>query len=903
MWNRGHQGNYRGNKRGGYRNGRGNGGYDRNYNGNYYNYSNHHQIPPQHQYSQNYNHQTPNTNYNINNNNYQQNYQPNYQQGYQQRYQQGYQNQQRYPNNYSNAGYETSLPVEPLVNEPVDEKKRQYDEPMIEEEKKYVEETVKPVKSNKKSLMKFKRRKVEKKVTKVEETNLFETEDQQTEEVKKHSLHEEVKEKVQEDTLENSNTLEKSISVEQAENGVEAQDDKNLNEDLDEDLDKYLSTLAESDKSIHGNILNTENISDDDIDEIYNADLQLLNSLNTDKNKKIIPKHELSTQPIEKSFYIESNLIKSLTKNEVKQLRNQDGIIIRGKHIQKPILEWNQLGLPNEIFQILQANKFSSPTPIQCESLPNIMSGNDLIGIAKTGSGKTIAFLLPLFRHLLSNINNITDSKTFLGSSPRAIILTPTRELSIQIGKSAQPFADKLGLKIVKCYGGISISKQINELKRGCDILIGTPGRIIDLLCTNSGRILRLSYVSFLVMDEADRMLDLGFEPQIIDILSNLRNDRQSLLFSATFPIKIQTIARKILKDPIEIIIGNKNKVNENITNSFHVVDKNDEKMAILLKTLGTCNTEREKILIFMEKQKSCDEMVNKLISRGYAVMSLHGGKDQYEREGIIKDLRDGIINILVATSIASRGLDINGLNMVINYDAPSHREDYVHRVGRTGRGINHGEAITFLIKDLEDRKAYEICQVVDKPDSKIVEMSEKWINRPREESNDGDGDGNINNNNNKGFIYGFSGHGLERLESIRNEAQNEEKNKYLDDDQKPGDLNNSKLDDELIDSSVLGPVDVTIGQNGEYVARLEINNLPQKVRWNVTAHETTSRVEELASVSVVLKGVYKDPNSNSNSKDEPLYMTVEGPSEIAVRRGVSLLQENIRSNLQRLNV
>ena len=680
-----------------------------------------------------------------------------------------------------------------------------------------------------------------------------------------------------------------------------------------EDLDELLSTLQNKEtNSIRMNVIDddvdtAEKIVDVPEDTVDDEAAKLLKMLGG-KNKKEVPEHEFSTEPFNKKFYKESDFISTLTKEEIRSLRETDSIHVKGKNILKPILEWSQLGLPASIFSVLQSLKYDSPTPIQCEALPHVMNGNDFIGIAQTGSGKTIAFLLPLFRQLLSNAH--IQDRNSSGASPRAILITPTRELALQIAKTAKPFADKLNMKICKCYGGQSISKQIADLKKRADIVVGTPGRIIDLLCTNGGRILNFSNVTYLVMDEADRMFDMGFEPQILKILKVIRPDRQTVLFSATFPPKIQVLARKILKDPTEVLVGSKNLVNENIEQHFEVVPDVDAKFNKLLQILGAkYNENNGKVLIFMERQDACDKMVRKLLTRGYAVMPLHGGKDQTERGGTIRDFKNGIIDILVATSVASRGLDVDNLNLVINYDAPSHVEDYVHRVGRTGRGGKSGEAYTILTPD-DEKCASDLVRVSRasklEPPAELAAMAGKFESKLKE--------GDVK------FGSGFGGKGLEKLQAIRDKHEKMEKQVYLKseekgsgEDGKPDGKDGGKPDAAAAAAAAGFDLDVLKNFKVEYsskargleatcfYAKLNINDLPPTTRWYVTTHENYLRVIELTGTSITTRGRYYPPGQDPGPRDDAkLHVLVEGPNEVSVSRAVGLFRENVLRGLER---
>ena len=270
-------------------------------------------------------------------------------------------------------------------------------------------------------------------------------------------------------------------------------------------------------------------------------------------------------RPFRKDFYKEVPELAEMTAEEVNDYREElEDIKVRGKNCPKPIKSWAQCGISSKILEILKRNLFERPTPIQAQGIPIIMSGRDMIGIAKTGSGKTLAFLIPMFRHILDQPALEVDD------GPIAIIMTPTRELATQITKECRKFTRHLNLNVIAVYGGTNISEQIAELKRGAEILVCTPGRMIDMLAANNGRVTNLRRVTYIVLDEADRMFDMGFEPQVTKILDNVRPDRQTVMFSATFPKKMEDLARKALHKPIEVAIGGRSVVCKDVEQ--HVV-------------------------------------------------------------------------------------------------------------------------------------------------------------------------------------------------------------------------------------------------------------------------------------------------------------------------------------------
>lgn len=431
------------------------------------------------------------------------------------------------------------------------------------------------------------------------------------------------------------------------------------------------------------------------------------------KQKRELAKVDHATTeylPFRKSFYVEVPEIARMTSDEVDLYKEElEGIRVKGKGCPKPIKSWAQCGVTKKELEVLKKLGYDKPTPIQCQAIPAIMSGRDLIGIAKTGSGKTLAFLLPMFRHILDQ-PPLAD-----GDGPIALIMTPTRELCMQIGRDSKKFTKSLGLSHVCVYGGTGISEQIAELKRGAEIIVCTPGRMIDMLAANSGRVTNLRRVTYVVLDEADRMFDMGFEPQVMRIMENVRPDRQTVLFSATFPRQMEALARRILTRPVEVQVGGRSIVCKEVEQHVVVLEE-DQKFYKLLEILGHYQ-DKGSIIIFVDKQENADTLLKDLMKASYACMSLHGGIDQCDRDSTILDFKAGRTKILVATSVAARGLDVKQLVLVVNYDCPNHYEDYVHRCGRTGRAGNKGYAYTFLTHDQERyagdiSKAHELAGV-----------------------------------------------------------------------------------------------------------------------------------------------------------------------------------------------
>jgi len=453
------------------------------------------------------------------------------------------------------------------------------------------------------------------------------------------------------------------------------------------------------------------------------------------KELKFVDHGQIEYEPFQKKFYIEAPEIRAMTDEEVAKYQEEElkGVKIHGQNCPKPIKKWTQCGLPEKVMKTLVKSGYETPFPVQCQTIPAIMSGRDLIACAKTGSGKTAAFVLPMLRHILG------QRSLESGEGPIGLIIAPTRELSVQIYHETKKFAKPCGLRVAAIYGGAPISEQIAALKRGAEIVVCTPGRMIDILCTNQGRVTNVQRVTYVVLDEADRMFDMGFEPQIMSMLKQCRPDRQTLLFSATFPRVIESLARQILISPLEIIVGGRSVASEDVTQVVEIVP-NDEKFKRVLELLGTWYN-RGNILIFHDKQESVDELFTQLQRVGYMALVIHGGVDQFDRENAIMDFKKKIKTVMLATSVMSRGLDVKDLKVVINYSSPHHYEDYVHRVGRTGRAGSKGFAFTLMDPEVEMKHAPDILKAMIRanqekgiPDQ-LKDMAKKFKEKVRDGS------------------------------------------------------------------------------------------------------------------------------------------------------------------------
>ncbi|MCP1198966.1 DEAD/DEAH box helicase [Notoacmeibacter sp. MSK16QG-6] len=346
------------------------------------------------------------------------------------------------------------------------------------------------------------------------------------------------------------------------------------------------------------------------------------------------------------------------------------------------------LGLAPALTKTLQRSGFNTPTPIQSQAIPLALEDHDIMGLAQTGTGKTLAFGLPLMDKLL-RIHGKPESK-----SVRALILAPTRELVNQIADSLRSFTQSTPIKVNTVVGGQSIGRQIGMLNRGSDILVATPGRLIDLMERNA---VRLETVRFLVLDEADQMLDLGFIHALRKIAAKLGQPRQTMLFSATMPKQMEEISRAYLTDPKRVQVAASGKAADKVTQSVHFLDKREKPAA--LRQILSADLDASTI-VFARTKHGAEKLMKQLVKDGYNAASIHGNKSQSQRDRAIKAFKAGETNVLVATDVAARGIDIPDVAYVINYELPDTPENYVHRIGRTARAGREGEAIAFCSSD-----------------------------------------------------------------------------------------------------------------------------------------------------------------------------------------------------------
>ncbi|GIL87431.1 hypothetical protein Vretimale_1659 [Volvox reticuliferus] len=436
-----------------------------------------------------------------------------------------------------------------------------------------------------------------------------------------------------------------------------------------------------------------------------------------DLDSMSLPKPDFSNLPkFEKCFYLEHPAVSARTSEQIEAFRRSKQIHVYGDGVPKPVTSFEEASFPEYVLAEVIHAGFKEPTPIQCQGWPMALLGRDLIGLAETGSGKTLAYLLPAVVHI--------NAQPYLqpGDGPIVLVLAPTRELAVQIQQECQRFGSSSRIKNTVVYGGAPKGAQARDLRAGVEIVIATPGRLIDML---DSRVTNLRRVTYLVLDEADRMLDMGFEPQIRKIVDQIRPDRQTLLWSATWPKEVQAIARDFLKNPYQVIIGSPDlKANHNIRQIVEMVE-GFAKYTRLRKLLEA-EMDGRRILIFVETKRSCDELVRQLRTDGYPALGLHGDKSQQERDWVLQEFKNGSHPIMLATDVAARGLDVKDIKVVVNYDMPKTAEDYVHRIGRTGRAGAHGTAYSFFTTG-DARLARQLVEVMQEagqqPPPELLQM------------------------------------------------------------------------------------------------------------------------------------------------------------------------------------
>ena len=363
---------------------------------------------------------------------------------------------------------------------------------------------------------------------------------------------------------------------------------------------------------------------------------------------------------------------------------------------------FEQLGLSEELMKAVRDAGYTTPTPIQAQAIPLVLKGRDVMGLAQTGTGKTAAFTLPIVDRLLGG-----PQRT------RALVLTPTRELCVQVEESVKKYAMHAPISVVSVYGGVPLDPQEKKLRAGVDIVVATPGRLIDHLERQN---VVFDDLEVLVLDEADRMLDMGFAPQINRIVADVPSYRQTLLFSATMPPEVEALARKYLRKPVVVQVGRRSSAASTVTHAVYPVprDRKSELLAQLLRA-----EKLDSVLVFTRTKHGADRVVRHLEREQIEATAMHADKTQPQRTRALEDFKSGKVRVLVATDIAQRGLDISGNTHVVNYDVPQQAEDYVHRIGRTGRAAKEGDAFTFMAPD-EIAMVRQIERVIGQPIPRI---------------------------------------------------------------------------------------------------------------------------------------------------------------------------------------
>jgi len=364
---------------------------------------------------------------------------------------------------------------------------------------------------------------------------------------------------------------------------------------------------------------------------------------------------------------------------------------------------FEQLGFSEKVLKAVRDAGYSHPTPIQADAIPLVLNGRDVMGLAQTGTGKTAAFTLPIVDRLLGGPRRT-----------RALVLTPTRELCVQVEESVHKYARHSQLNVASVYGGVPIEPQQKKLRAGVDIVVATPGRLIDHLERQN---VVFDDLEVLVLDEADRMLDMGFAPQINRIVNDIPRYRQTLLFSATMPPEVEALARKYLRKPVVVQVGRRSQAASTVSHAVYPVPR--ERKSSLLARLLREENHLDSVLVFTRTKHGADRVVRHLEREHINATSMHADKTQPQRTKALQDFKTGKVRVLVATDIAQRGLDISGITHVINYDVPQQAEDYVHRIGRTGRAAKEGDAFTFMAPD-EIAMVKSIERVIGQPIPRI---------------------------------------------------------------------------------------------------------------------------------------------------------------------------------------
>eukprot|EP00656_Telonema_subtile_P057774 TRINITY_DN9583_c0_g1_i2.p1 TRINITY_DN9583_c0_g1~~TRINITY_DN9583_c0_g1_i2.p1 ORF type:complete len:699 (-),score=167.14 TRINITY_DN9583_c0_g1_i2:161-2257(-) len=443
----------------------------------------------------------------------------------------------------------------------------------------------------------------------------------------------------------------------------------------------------------------------DSDDEVYESARELESQIQYDENDQPILKGSKEIEPLaavdhasmdywdfKKNFYKEHPEVKAMGANEVMILRKQMEIKVSGFDCPKPVGTFEHMGLSKVIMGAINKLGYTKPTHIQSQAIPILMKGMDVIGLAKTGSGKTASFVIPMVPHIMH------QQDLQKGDGPIAMILAPTRELAHQIYIETKKFTKNYKLVIQNVYGGMNKGEQFKGIRRGAEVVVGTPGRVIDMCKMKGG--LSLARITYFVLDEADRMFDLGFEAQVRSIANNIRPDRQTVLFSATMERRVERVCKEIMTDPVRITVGEIGAANKDIKQVVCCLENDAAKWGWLqprIHELSSAGT----MLIFVSTKEGCEQLSASLNTyANVRCAALHGDKNQQERDLVVRGLREGSLTTVVATDVAARGLDIKWIKTVINFDCARDIDSHVHRIGRTGRaGDKEGVAYTLITR------------------------------------------------------------------------------------------------------------------------------------------------------------------------------------------------------------
>lgn len=447
------------------------------------------------------------------------------------------------------------------------------------------------------------------------------------------------------------------------------------------------------------------------------------------KSKEASARRWARLPPLTKNFYKEDYEVANLYAEDAVRIRKENNNITVSRvfkedgiseNIPNPIWKFEQcFAAYPDLLEEINKQKFTKPSPIQSQAWPILLKGEDMIGIAQTGTGKTLAFLLPAMIH--TEYQSTPRSER---GGPNVLVLAPTRELALQIEKEVHKYSFR-GMKAVCIYGGGNRRDQINNVQSGVEIIICTPGRLNDLI---EAKIIDVSSVTYLVLDEADRMLDMGFEPQIRKVMLDIRPDRQTVMTSATWPPGVRRLAQSYMTNPIQVCVGSLDlAATHTVKQIIEIMEEGDKFYAIqnFLKNME----KNDKAIIFCGKKTRADDLSSDLTIAGYICTAIHGSREQSDREQAIADITSGYIKILIATDVASRGLDIDDITHVINFDFPRNIEEYVHRVGRTGRAGRSGTSISYITRS-DWGVAKELISILEEADQDVPSELREMANR-----------------------------------------------------------------------------------------------------------------------------------------------------------------------------